>query len=126
MPRITDTLARLTAQHDQIEFLFDMVATLRDPDALAELSDVTAQHLAEEENVLYAMTSRLAAAVREELLAEHVAIRRCLSELVWRGVTDDEFAIRLDQLWTLLEGHAAYQEDELFVRFGDANGSVAA
>lgn len=126
MHDITDTVARLTAQHEQIEFLFDMVAALRDPDALSELADVTVQHLAQEENVLSAMTSRLAAAVYEELLAEHVAIRRCLAELLWRGVTDDEFAMRLDQLWTLLDGHAAYQEHELFVRFEDANGSVAA
>lgn len=110
-----DFFDRLTAQHTQIEDLFEFVAMLRDPDALTELADVLGSHLGLEREGLYTTVSRhLGREIVDELEAEHAAIRRVLAQLVWFGVEDADFAIRLDELRGLLDDHISHQEDELF------------
>ena len=111
----TNALEFLTAQHAQIDDLFEFVATLRDPDALTELADVLSAHLATESEQLYpALADTLRAEVLEELRAEHAEIKRTLAQLVWFGVSDPEFDARLARLGALLDGHVGYQEHELF------------
>jgi hemerythrin-like domain-containing protein len=115
MPPIFDALELLTAQHEQIEDLFEQVRQIGDEAAFVELADKLATHVALEQELLYpAMQNQLAAEVMHELLAEHVAIRQVLCELVWLGTRDPDFRTKLERLGDLLVGHAAYQEDELF------------
>jgi hypothetical protein len=117
MPVISDALELLTAQHEQIDSLLDLVAALHDPDALAELADTIAQHVSVEQRLLYPQRAlQLPRDIYDELLAEHDELRRVLAELVWRGVDDDDFVAELANLRVLLDGHVAYQEDELFTR----------
>src|SRR5882724_2663034 len=115
MPRISDALELLTVQHAQIDDLLGFVSMLRDPDALTELADVLSSHLGVEQELLYpAIEPPLPAEIRDELLAEHAEIKRALAELVWGGLDDPELVTRLDRLSALVDGHAAYQEEELF------------
>lgn len=115
MPSHPDLFARLTAQHTQIEDLFEFVAMLRDPDALTELADVLGAHLGLEREMLDpTLSRRIGRNVVDELEAEQAAIRRVLAQLVWFGVEDPDFAMRLAELRRLLDDHISYQEDALF------------
>ena len=121
MLRISDALELLTAQHAQIDDLFDLVATLRDPDVLDELADTLAFHLSIEHELLYpSLSPPLTREILDELAAEHDEIRRVLAELVWFGERDEDFEARLESLGLLLDGHVGYQEDELFTRAAGA------
>lgn len=121
MPRISDALELLTAQHTQIEDLFDLVATLHDSDALTELADTLTSHLGAEQELLYPrIRPTLAPDVSDELVAEHVELKRQLADLLWNGVEDVEFGAKLEALRQLFDGHAGYQEDELFPRAAEA------
>ena len=105
----------LCLQHAQIDDLLDFAAMLRDPDALTELADTLAAHLALEHEVVYpALAGRLSAEVLEELAAEQAEIKRALARLVWCGVEDPDFAVYLGRLRDLMDGHVAYQEECLF------------
>ena len=121
MARISDALELLTAQHTQIDDLFEFVATLRDADALTELADTLTSHLGAEQELLYPrLKPMLAPDVRDELVAEHVELKRQLADLLWVGVDDPEFGDKLDALRLLFDGHAGYQEDELFTRAAES------
>lgn len=115
MTPTTDALEQWKAQHAQIDFLFDHVAMLRDPDALSELADTLTAHLGAEQELLYpALASVLRDEVLDELYAEHAEIKKTLANLVWFGVEDAEFDARLTHLGELLDGHVGYQEETLF------------
>lgn len=115
MTPISDALELLTAQHEQIEDLFEQVWQIGDESAFVELADKLATHLALEQELFYpAIGSRLSDCVHEELLAEHNAIKVALAELSWIGTGDPEFRERLADLGSLIIGHASWQEDELF------------
>lgn len=120
MPRISDALELLTAQHAQIDDLLETVSMLRDRDALDELADTISAHLGLEQELFYpAIEPPIARDILDELLAEHIEIKRALAGVLWYGVEDPGFAEKLDLLRTLLEGHVAYQEDELFTRVAE-------
>ncbi len=123
MARISDALELLTAQHAQIDDLFDLVATLRDPDALTELTDTLTSHLAAEQELLYPALE-LAPEVRDELVAEHLEMKRVLADLIWLDADDSRYAPSLDQLRALFDGHAGYQEDELFTSIAETMTSA--
>jgi hypothetical protein len=115
-----DVLAQLSDQHRHIEVLLAR-ARGEEPGALAELADYVALHLAVEQQVLYpCVASRLSSPVVAELYAEHAEIRRVLAELVWIG--GDR---RWSQLAELLEGHAAWQDRELFERLAETMSQAA-
>lgn len=115
MPPIRDALELLTAQHEQIEDLFEQVRQIGDEAAFVELADKLGTHLALEQELLYpAVRPRLAADVLEEVLAEHAALRKALADLSWLGIRDEAFRVALGTLGELLFGHAAWQENELF------------
>jgi hypothetical protein len=113
---ITDALELLTAQHEQIEDLYEQVRQIGDEAAFIELVDKLTTHLALEQELLYPAVSTLSPEVRNELIAEHSAIKRVLGDLVWLGTRDAEFRAKLADLGQLLIGHATWQEDELFTR----------
>jgi hypothetical protein len=124
MPAISDALELLTAQHEQIDSLLELVAALHDPDALTELAETIALHVSVEQRLLYPQRAlQLPRDVCDELLAEHDELKRVLAELVWRGVDDEDFVAGLANLRVLVDGHIAYQEDELFMRAAAAMSS---
>jgi len=118
MPRISDPLELLTQQHDEIIALVDALASPNDAErmrAFGELADVLPDHLAAEQELLYPMVGHnLAAMVHEELVAEHLEIKRVLADLLWFGLDDADSPSRIASLRALVEGHTAYQEQELF------------
>lgn len=118
MPRISDPLELLTQQHDDILAVLDTVATASEPErmrALTELADRLTDHLAAEQSLLYPMVGgHIAKSVRDELVAEHVEIKRVLADLLWFGLDDPEASHRIAKLRALLAGHTSYQEDQLF------------
>lgn len=118
MPRISDPLELLTQQHDDLLALLDALASANEAErarALDILADELPDHLAAEQELLYpCVTGYLAQPVREELAAEHTEIKRALADLLWFGLDDADSPRRVTYLRTLLEGHAAYQDHELF------------
>jgi hypothetical protein len=118
MPRISDPLELLTQQHDDLLALLDALASPNETErnrALADLTDQLPEHLAAEQELLYpCVTGYLAQPVRDELLAEHTEIKRALGDLLWFGLDDADAPGRIAELRTLVEGHAAYQDHELF------------
>lgn len=112
MPRISDPLELLTQQHDDILALVDVLTTTEQLNALAErLTD----HLAAEQALLYPICAgHIAKSVRDELVAEHVEIKRVLADLLWFGLEDSDTTQRIASLQALLRGHTSYQEEELF------------
>lgn len=115
MPPISDALELLTAQHEQIEDLYEQVRQVGDESAFVELADKLATHLALEQELLFpAIAPHLSREVMTELRQEHVAIKEVLADLVWVGLYAPEFRGKLARLGELLVGHSAWQEDELF------------
>ena len=112
MPRISDPLELLTQQHDEILALLDTLATQAQ---LNELAEHLTDHLAAEQALLYPMVAgHVARPVRDELVAEHVEIKRVLADLLWFGLEDADAPQRIETLRALLRGHTSYQEDQLF------------
>lgn len=118
MHRISDPLELLTQQHDDLLALLDALASANETvrnHAFADLADQLPDHLAAEQELLYpCVTGYLAQPVREELVVEHTEIKRVLADLLWFGLDDIDSPRRIVELRTLLEGHAAYQDHELF------------
>jgi hypothetical protein len=121
MTPINDALELLTAQHEQIEDLFEQVRQIGDEAAFVELADKLATHIALERDVFYpAIADQVSDHVMVELVAEHAAIKQLLDDLAWLGTRDAEFRGKLAQLGQLLYGHSAWQEDELFTRAAES------
>lgn len=114
MTPIRDALELLTAQHEQIEDLFEQVRQIGDEAAFTELVDKLSTHLALEQELFYPAVTQLKAPVLDEILAEHTTIRRLLGDMVWLPTRSAEFRAKLTELGVLLAGHTAWQEDELF------------
>jgi hypothetical protein len=118
MPRISDPLELLTQQHDELIGLLDALASSNESArarALGELAEALPDHLAAEQELLYPIIGvQLPASVHDELVAEHVEIKRVLADLLWFGLDDAEAPRRIAMLRALLDGHTAYQEQELF------------
>jgi hypothetical protein len=116
--RIWDPLELLTQQHHELIGLLDALASTDDTErfrALVELGDHLLDHLAAEQSLLYPIVgNHIARSVCEQLVAEHVEIKRVLADLLWFGIGDDDTPRRITTLRALVDGHVAYQEDELF------------
>jgi hypothetical protein len=117
MKPISDALELLTAQHEQIEDLYEQVRQIGDEAAFVELVDKLTTHLALEQELFYpTMRLKVSSDVMTELHAEHAAIRQVLSDLTFLNTRDDGFRTKLTELGSLLYGHSAWQEDELFTK----------
>jgi hypothetical protein len=119
MERISDPLELLTAQHDDLHGLLTRASTTEDPrlrtELVGELAAYVTAHLAIEQEVFYARAPlQLSTAVRLEVMTEHTEIKRVLADLLWLDADDDRFERTLATLAGLLEGHAAWQDEELF------------
>ena len=121
MNQIRDALELLTAQHEELDELCERISRTRDAAAFDELADKLPTHLALEQELFYPVVKQhMPGDVHAELLAEHLAIKRLLAQLVWCGVEDEDFDTLFAQLGELLLGHAAYQEDHLFTTVAEA------
>lgn len=115
MRNISDALELLTAQHEEIEDLLAAVQATGDAMAFDRLSSRVLAHLALEQELFYpVIASAIPREVLGEVLLEHVSIRRVLAELVWLGVDEPTFGALLEDLAGLLDGHAGWQEEQLF------------
>lgn len=119
--QLTDVLALLTRQHDEIEALLVEVTVTgvvrMRASALSELADKLTLHLALEQELLYPATVGIVSdEVRREMMDEHQEIKRVLADLVWLEREDQRFARKLVALQVLLQWHEAWQEGELFPR----------
>jgi hypothetical protein len=115
MRNIIDALELLTAQHEEIDELLAKVRADGDAAAFARLSDRIVAHMALEQDLFYpVIAATITGEIMGEVMLEHVAIKRVLAELVWVGVEDETFSPLLDDLATLLDGHAGWQEEQLF------------
>lgn len=121
MPAISDALELLTAQHEQIEDLFEQVRQIGDEAAFVELADKLSNHLALEHDLFYpAIAAHLSAPVLDELTAEHTAIKQALADLSFMPIRSASFRGKLNELGNLLFGHSAWQEDELFTAIAES------
>jgi hypothetical protein len=124
MPRISDPLELLTQQHDDLIALLDALASPNEAErnrAFADLADQLPDHLAAEQELLYPMVGHnVCRAVHDELLVEHAEIKRVLGDLLWFGLDDVDSPRRIANLRALVEGHTAYQEQQLFETAAEA------
>ena len=121
MPAISDALELLTAQHEQIEDLYEQVRQIGDEAALVELADKLSNHLALERELFYpAIAAHLSAPVLDELCTEHAAIKQLLADLSFMPIRSASFRAKVAELGTLLFGHSAWQEDELFTAIAES------
>jgi hypothetical protein len=115
MRHISDALELLTAQHEEIDELLAKVRETYDAATFDQLSDRIVAHLALEQELFYpVIAATITREVMGEVLLEHVSIKRVLAELVWLGVEDTSFGPLLADLGDLLDGHAGWQEQQLF------------
>lgn len=119
MTRISDALELLTAQHDEIDALLAIIVNQTDASAreqaFEQLADRITVHLAAEQSLFYpAIDGDVSAHVMQEVMAEHLEIKKVLADLLWMGLDDDRAPPKVTQLRGLLAGHAAWQESELF------------
>jgi len=115
-----NALKQLSRQHAEIDRLLEEVAAARDPVVrsarFGALCDLLTNHLAVEQELLYpAIAQQLHHGIHAEILAEHSEIKRVLADLIWYELDDPQFDRRLASLGQLLDGHAQWQDEELFV-----------
>jgi hypothetical protein len=115
MRPISDALELLTAQHEQIDDLLAEARQRLTPSTFDELADKLVAHLALEQELFYpVVATAIARDVLDELVQEHVAIKRVLAEIVWLGAEDPDVGAKLSELACLLAGHCSWQEQQLF------------
>lgn len=124
MNRIADVLELLTTQHEEIDRLVAIVMDTPDLEdrhrVLDGLAAKLTTHLAIEQELLYPeAASFIAKDVHREVMAEHGEIKRILADLLWLEAEGRHFELRLSALRVLLDGHAAWQEDDLFVAIAE-------
>lgn len=124
MNRIADVLELLTTQHEEIDRLVNLVmdtADLQERERILDgLATKLTTHLAIEQELLYPEAAGfIAKDVLREVMAEHGEIKRILADLLWLEPEGRHFELRLSALRVLLDGHAAWQEDDLFVQIAE-------
>jgi len=113
----SSALDLLIEQHDTIEQLLaqltdDRIADERKALLFRSLTDVIAAHAAVEETIFYpAVRARATDALVQDALADHIAIKRELADLVMSELDDPRFSARLQILQAQLEHHAREQEE---------------
>lgn len=116
----TDALELLTAQHEEIDELLAQLPLATGDDRahlVGALADRLTTHLALEVELFYPHVAEAAAALAvDELVAESVAIRNVLAELLTRA---DEDRALITELARLVHAHACRQEDGVFERVAE-------
>jgi hemerythrin superfamily protein len=119
----TDVLDLLTAQHEEMDQLFEQIeAGEGDRRALLlELADKLAAHATVEEEVFYpAVMAKTTSDMLHESVEEHLAIKRLLADLVTMRLDDDTFHAKIKVLKEQVSHHAhKEEEDKLFPEVKD-------
>jgi Hemerythrin HHE cation binding domain len=116
----SDAFELLTDQHEEIEELIARLGLTTDPgdrvELVREVADKVTAHLASEQEILYRVAGPLISdPVMYEMMIEHITIKRQIADLLWLETDDPRFESMIDTLTTLCNGHALWQEHELFV-----------
>ena len=114
----TDVVDLLTAQHTEVDGLFERLES----DAgnrratLLELGDKLAAHAAVEEKIFYpAVMAKETHDLLHESVEEHLAIKRVLADLLTMKLDDDQFDAKISVLKESVSHHAhEEEEDKLF------------
>ena len=123
MPKKTttepDAIQLLTAQHREVEDLFEEIENARhaeDKEALfSDLADKLTIHTRIEEQTFYpAVRERRTEAIVLEAFVEHTAIKRSLAELIQIDAGTAAFDVQLQALKELVDEHVEEEEEELF------------
>jgi hemerythrin superfamily protein len=113
-----DAIEMLEEQHQDVEDLFDELATADfadRQDLFDELADQLAVHTSIEEIHFYpAVRARRTEDILLESLEEHLSIKRLLADLMQLDPRNEQFEPKLQQLKALIEDHVKEEEDELF------------
>jgi hemerythrin-like domain-containing protein len=117
-----DVTELLTAQHRQVDALFERYATAADTDAKAaiarEIVTLLAKHSAVEEIEVYPAIGEVVGTATEEVLNEqHMHLKRILADVEHCAGGDE----RMDQLVgdarAAVRAHVAVEENEVFAAF---------
>lgn len=114
----TDVLDLLTAQHEEVDALFEQIEA-GDGDRrelLLELADKLAAHATVEEQIFYpAVMAKTTREMLHESVEEHLAIKRLLADLITMRLDDDSFHAKIAVLKEQVSHHAhEEEEDKLF------------
>lgn len=111
----TDVLELLTAQHAEVDALFEALERGGGPRRalLTELGDKLGAHATVEEKLFYpAVMAKETKVMLHESVEEHLAIRRVLADLLTMKLDDDHFLAKLSVLKEQVSHHAHEEEEK--------------
>ncbi|MEO7733663.1 MAG: hemerythrin domain-containing protein [Kofleriaceae bacterium] len=114
-PMSTDVLDLLTAQHTEVDGLFERLehGEGNRRATLIELGDKLAAHATVEEKIFYpAVMAKETHDLLHESVEEHLAIKRVLADLLAPGIDDDSFKAKLSVLKEEVSHHAHREEEK--------------
>jgi hemerythrin superfamily protein len=107
----TDVLELLTAQHTEVDELFERIEG-GDRAAFTQLADLLAAHAAAEEKVFYpAVMAKETGSLLHESVEEHLSIKRILADLITMDIDQDQFEAKLSVLKEQVSHHAHKEEE---------------
>src|SRR5688572_10380653 len=114
-----NAIEMLEAQHREVDELFQQLDETEDDEEceqlFVQLADKLAMHAKIEETHFYpAVKAARTEDILLESLEEHLAIKRCLADLVDMDVDDETFEAKLKVLQEQVEHHVEEEETELF------------
>lgn len=111
----TNVLELLTAQHEEVDVLFERLDKGDGPRAalLAELADKLAAHATVEEKVFYpAVMATETRSMLHESVEEHLGIKRELADLITMRLSAEQFSAKLEVLKEYVSHHAHEEEEK--------------
>jgi hypothetical protein len=111
----TDVLELLTAQHAEVDVLFEQIekADGDRPALLMELADLLGAHAAVEEQIFYpAVMTKTTHDLLHEAVEEHLEIKRVLADLITMRLDDASFKAKIAVLKENVTHHAHREEEE--------------
>ena len=132
MPRSTDALALLEADHHTVRELFAKYDGLGDramvgrQDLVRRISTELAVHVHIEEQIFYPRVRAVGREIKDEVLEgleEHHVIKRALAELAGMAPEDERFDAKVQVLKENVEHHVEEEESEMFPRVRKALSS---
>jgi len=110
----TDVVELLTAQHTEVDELFEQIekAQGNKRQLFTELADRLAAHATVEEQLFYpAVMARDTEDLLKESVEEHLSMKRLLADLIALPVDDEQFDAKLSLLKEQITHHAHVEEE---------------
>jgi hypothetical protein len=114
-PMSTDVVDLLTAQHTEVDGLFERLESgeANRRAILIELGDKLAAHATVEEKIFYpAVMAKQTHDLLHESVEEHLAIKRVLADLLAPNIDDESFKAKLSVLKEEVSHHAHREEEK--------------